>query len=198
MRTALRMSETQKSNRMTGQVKAVCWPWSKAKRMLVKTAEKTKAGVEILLLECQSSRAAGGAGKREPVVGDGEGGQEEAAEEDLFEERSEEDAEEGDEPDVGWGAEEVVHGDVFGDGDEGRDGLHGEGEGEADGDETEGVASGGVGVRVDAVGEGPLPEQGKDEPGDGEGREVGERLGGDEEFGGDGGERMLVPPMAGA
>lgn len=72
-----------------------------------------------------------GAGKREPVVGDGYGGEQEAAEEDLFEERCEEDTEEGDQPDIGRGAEEVVHGDVFGDGDDGGDGLHREGEGEA-------------------------------------------------------------------
>ena len=56
----------------------------------------------------------GSAGERKPVVGDGEGWKQEAAEEDLFEEGRQEDAEDGDEPDVGWGAEEVVHWDLFG------------------------------------------------------------------------------------
>ncbi len=116
----------------------------------------------------------GGAGEREPVVGDGEGRKEEAAEEDLFKERREQGAEGGDEPDVGCGAEEVVHGDVFGHGRERGDGLDGEGEDDADGDEAEGVAAGGVGVGLEAFGEGALPEEREDEPREGEGGEVGE------------------------
>lgn len=68
--------------------------------MLVRTAEKMRAGRVILLVEFQRSRAAG-VREREPVVGDGEGGEEKAAEEDLFEERGEEGAEDGDDPDVG-------------------------------------------------------------------------------------------------
>jgi len=67
------------------------------------------------------------AGEREPVVSDGEGGQEEAAEEDLFKERRDEDSEGGDEPDVGPGTEEVVQGDAFGQGDKRGECLDGEG-----------------------------------------------------------------------
>jgi len=78
-----------------------------------------------------------GAGKREPVVGDGEGGKEEAAEADLLEERGQESAEGGDEPDVRGGAEEVVHRDGLGHGDERGDGLDSEAGDEADGNELE-------------------------------------------------------------
>ena len=160
--------------------------------MLVRTAEKTRRGRVSLLLECQCFAGGRGAGEREPVVGDGEGGEEEAAEEDLFKERGEQGAEGGDEPDVGRGAEEVVHGDVFGQRDERRDGLDGEGQDDADGDEAEGVAARGVEVGLDAFGEGTLPEEREDEPGDGEGGEVAEGFGADEEFGGDAGGHGLA------
>ncbi len=82
--------------------------------MLVRTAEKTSDGAGELVGGVPLFAGGGGAGEREPVVGDGEGGEEEAAEEDLFKERGEQDAEGGDEPDVGRGAEEVVHGDDLG------------------------------------------------------------------------------------
>jgi len=119
----------------------------------------------------------------EPVVGDGEGGQEEAAETDLFEHGGEEGAEGGDEPDVGGGAEEVVHGDGLGDGDKGGDGLDGEADDEAHGDELEDVAAGGGEIPMDAVGEGAGPEKGKDEPGGDERDDVGDGHGQDEELG---------------
>jgi len=125
-----------------------------------------------------------GAGEREPVVGDGEGGEEEAAEDDLFKERSEQRAEGGDEPDVGGGAEEVVDGDVFGQRDERRDGLGGDGQDDADGDEADDVAAGSVEICVDAFGERTLPHEREDKPGDGEGGEIAEGLGADEKFGG--------------
>ena len=120
--------------------------------MLERTAEKMSAAVVRLVVDVPALAGGGGAGEREPVVGDGEGGEEEAAEEDLFEERGEEGAEGGDQPDVGGGAEEVVHGDGLGDGDERGDGLDGRSrESEADGDEFEGVAAGGGGSSCDAV-----------------------------------------------
>jgi hypothetical protein len=123
-----------------------------------------------------------GARQRDPVVGDGEGGEEEAAEENLFKERCEQGAKGSDKPDIGRGAEELVHGDVFGQGDEGGDRLDGDGQDQADGDETEGVAACGVEVGLDAVGEGTLPEEREEEPGGGEGGEVAEGLGADQEF----------------
>src|SRR6267142_2678472 len=101
----------------------------------------------------------GGARERDPVVGDGEGGEEEATEEDLFKEGCEQGPEGGDEPDVGRGAEELVHGDVFGQGDEGGYCLDGDGEDEADGDEADSVAACGVEVGLEALGEGTLPEE---------------------------------------
>ncbi len=96
-------------------------------------------------------------GEREPIVGDGEAGEEEAAEEDLFKERGKQDAEGGDEPDVGWGVEEVVHGDGLGHGDEGAGGLHDVGERDADGDEAQGVADSGGGVDLEPLCEWPPP-----------------------------------------
>jgi hypothetical protein len=123
-----------------------------------------------------------GAGKREPVVGDGEGGEEEAAEEDLFKERCEQGPKGGDKPDIGRGTEELVHGDVLGQGDEGGDRLDGDGQDEADGDEAEGVSACGVEVGLDTIGEGTLPEEREDEPGGGQGGKVAESLGADEEF----------------
>jgi len=124
-----------------------------------------------------------GAGEREPVVGDGEGREEKATEEHLFEEGCNEGTEEGDDPDVGAGAEEVVHGDVLRHGRKGGDCLHGEGKCEADGDELDSVAAGGVEISVDAVRESALPEKRKEEPGDCESDQIGEGLGADEEFG---------------
>ena len=59
MRTAVRISETQKRSSRTGQVKAVCSPWTRAKRMLVRMAEKARAGKVIWLVEFHCSRAAG-------------------------------------------------------------------------------------------------------------------------------------------
>ena len=80
--------------------------------MLERMAEKMSAAVVRWVGDLPELARGGGAGKREPVVGDGEGGEKEAAEADLFEDGSEEGSEGGDEPDVGGGAEEVVHGDV--------------------------------------------------------------------------------------
>src|ERR1700733_3641274 len=114
------------------------------------------------------------AGKRTPGVGDGEGGEQEAAEEDFFKEGCEEDSEGSDEPDVGSGAEKVVHRDGFGQGDERGGGLDGEGESEAYWDEAEGVATSGVGVELKAFGEGAFPEKWEDKPRGDEGRDIAE------------------------
>src|SRR5258708_5899956 len=82
------------------------------------------------------------------------------AEEDLRKERGEENAEGGDEPDVGGGVEEVVHGDGLGHGDERADSLHDKREGDTDGDEAESVAGGGGGIGLQAGGEGAMPDDG--------------------------------------
>jgi len=124
-----------------------------------------------------------GAGEAEPIVGDGEGGEEEAAEEDLFEEGSKEDAEDGDEPDSGAAVEEGVDGELFGHIDVVRQALDNGGEDEAEGDEAEGVAGDGGGVPLQAEEEGALPERGKGEEGGDEGEDVGEGFRRDEQAG---------------
>ena len=59
--------------------------------------EDEDAGERVVVV-CQRVRASAVRGRLEPVVGDGEGGQQEAAEADLFEDGRDEDAEESDEP----------------------------------------------------------------------------------------------------
>jgi hypothetical protein len=62
------------------------------------------------------------------------------------------------------------------------DRLHGKGQGKADGDQAQGIAPGSVGVRIDAHSEGALPEQREEEPGDRNGKDVGDRLRGDQDL----------------
>ena len=186
MRTAVRMSETKKEQDQHGPGEAGLYCVHESEEDAGEDRREDQRGECECVGGVPLLAGGGDARKREPVVGDGEARQQKAAEEDLFEERRQQDAEGGDDPDVGRGAEELVHGDGFRGGNQGRDGEHNERDGDADGDQAKGVAGSSRAVELQAGSKGFVPEERKDDPRDGESSDVAEGFGGDEEFGWDG------------